>query len=74
MRYGIGIDDLPKKCDGGRSKIPIGHALSCKKRGRGLVFRRRDELKDEVASLTVLATSSDCVRDEQKIIIGRGTI
>ena len=71
MRYGIGMDDLPTKCDGCGAKFTIAHALACKK--GGLVVGRHDELKDELANLAILATSPNRVRDEPKINIGRDT-
>ena len=71
MRYGIGLEDLSSKCDGCGAKFSIGHALACKQ--GGLVVGRHDELKDELAELATLATSSNCVRDEPLIKIGRNT-
>ena len=71
MRYGIGLVDLPCKCDWCGAKFTIGHALACKQ--GGLVVGRHDELKDEIAELATMATSSNRVRDEPKIKVGRDT-
>ena len=71
MRYGIGLDDLPKVCDGCGAKFSVEHALSCKK--GGLVVGRHNEIRDELAYLATLATSSNRVRDEPYINIGRNT-
>ena len=71
MRYGIGLEDLPCKCDGCGAKFSVEHALACKQ--GGLVVGRHDEIKDEIAELATMATSSNRVRDEPIIKIGRDT-
>lgn len=67
MRYGIELDNLPKKFDGYGAKFSVGHVLACK--NGGLVVVRYDELKDELACLATLATSSNRVRNEPIIKI-----
>ena len=71
MRYGIGLDDLPKVYDGCGAKFSVEHALSCKK--GGLVVGRHNEIRDELAYLATLATSSNRVRNEPYINIGHNT-
>ena len=71
MRYSIALDGLPRKCDGCGAKFSVEHALACKQ--GGLVVGRHDELKDEIAELATMATSSNRVRDEPKIKVGRDT-
>ena len=71
MRYGIGLEDLPSKCDGCGAKFSVEHALACKQ--GGLVVGRHDEIKDEIAALATMATSPNRVRDEPIIKIGRDT-
>ena len=71
MRYGIGLDDFPKVCDGCGANILVEHVLSCKK--GGLVVGRHNEIRDELAYLATLATSSNRVHDEPYINIGRNT-
>ena len=44
-RYGLGIVNLPRCCDGCGAKFPIKHALACKK--GGLVVGRHNEVKAE---------------------------
>ena len=53
------------------SKFLVKHALAYK--DGGLVVVRRDKIKDELAELATLATSSNSVRDEPLIKIGRVT-
>ena len=71
MRYGIGLEDLPHKCDGCGAKFSIEHALARKQGGLGV--GRHDEIKDEIAELATMATSSNRVRNEPIIKIGRDT-
>ena len=44
LRFGLGIDGLPSKCDGCGADFDITHALNCK-RG-GLVHRRHEDVND----------------------------
>ena len=62
MRYGLELENLPKKCDGCGCNFSIEHALSCKK--GGLVTVRHNEVRDELAYLATLATCSSRIRDE----------
>ena len=71
MRYGITLEGLPQKCDDCGAKFSVEHALVYK--DGGLVVERHDEIKDELAELATLATSSIRVRDEPFIKIGRDT-
>lgn len=67
MRYGLELLNMPKKCDGCGAKFSVEHALGCKK--GGLVTVRHNEVRDELAYLATLATSSSRVRDEPLIQI-----
>ena len=49
----------------------MDHALACK--DGGLVVGKHDGIKDELAELATLATSSNRVRDEPLVKIGRNT-
>ena len=71
MRYGIALEGLPQKCNGCGAKFSVEHAFACK--DGGLVVGRHNETKDELAELATLATSSNRVRDEPLIKIGRNT-
>ena len=71
MRYGIALEGLPQKCNGCGAKFSVEHAFACK--DGGLVVGRHNETKDELAELATLATSSNRVRDEPLVKIGRST-
>ena len=71
MRYGLELLNMPKKCDGCGAKFSVEHALGCKK--GGLVTVRHNEVRDELAYLATLATSSSRVRDEPLIQICHST-
>jgi len=71
MRYGLELVDLPKKCDGCGAKFSVEHALGCKK--GGLVTVRHNEVRDELAYIATLATTSSRVRDEPLIQVSHNT-
>ena len=44
MRYGIGLEDLPQKCDGSGGEFTVLYALQYKK--GGVVVMKYNELKN----------------------------
>jgi hypothetical protein len=59
--------NFPPICDGCNAPFSISHALQCK-RG-GLVIRRHNEVRDEVADLAAAAFAPSQVRHEPRIDI-----
>jgi len=55
MRYGITLDDLPRKGDGCGAKLNLEYALQCKK-GDNVVLGHND-VRDELAFLATQATN-----------------
>ena len=71
QRYGLGLVDLPRCCDGYGTKFTTKHTVACKK--GGLVVSRHNEIKAETGGIAIQALGSNRVRDEPKVITCRDT-
>jgi hypothetical protein len=65
LRYGLGVKNLPTKCDGCGCRFSVEHGLSCKV--GGLVDIRHNDGRDEWAHLCSLATTESKVSIEPLI-------
>ena len=68
LRYSREPNDLPSICDGCGAKFSVEHALDCK-RG-GLITQRHNEVRDELAHLSVLAYGDRNVSKEPVVCEG----
>jgi hypothetical protein len=65
LRYGLPLQRLPETCDGCGARMDLQHALGCMK--GGLVTRRHNEVRDEIADLAQMAYGPSAVRIEPTV-------
>ena len=69
LRYALPLQKMPDTCDGCGARMNVQHALGCMK--GGLVTRRHNEVRDEIADLAQMAYGPSAVRIEP--IVREGT-
>jgi hypothetical protein len=65
LRYALPLQRMPESCDGCGARMDIQHALGCMK--GGLVTRRHNEVRDEIADLAQMAYGPSAVRIEPTV-------
>ena len=65
LRYALPLQRIPETCDGCGARMDLQHALGCMK--GGLVTRRHNEVRDEIADLAQMAYGPSAVRIEPTV-------
>ena len=65
LRLALPIQQMPDTCDGCGARMDLQHALGCMK--GGLVTRRHNEVRDEIADLAQMAYGTSAVRIEPTV-------